>query len=117
MPHDPASIQHQIEQTRAELADTIDAIAEIVSPKRVAERANIQFRAKAVELRGKLLSSNGQHRPELEAAPGAVGGPSPGPGGEVELRWKVRWGRVALASGAVLVVVAGVSRRRRRRDS
>jgi hypothetical protein len=114
VPYDPASIQRQIEDTRAELAETIDAIAEIVSPKRVAERANMQVRAKAVELRAKLLPSDGQHRPELEAAPGAAGGQAPGPGGDVELRWKVRWGRVAVVSGMALVVVVGVNRRRRR---
>jgi len=35
---DPDSIQKEIEQTRAELADTIDAIADRVSPKRAASR-------------------------------------------------------------------------------
>jgi hypothetical protein len=36
---DPEAIEHEIEQTRAELADTIDAIAERVSPRRVASRS------------------------------------------------------------------------------
>ena len=35
---DPDAIQKEIEQTRAELADTIDAIAERISPKRAASR-------------------------------------------------------------------------------
>jgi hypothetical protein len=35
---DPDAIQREIEQTRAELADTIDAIADRLSPKRVAAR-------------------------------------------------------------------------------
>jgi hypothetical protein len=35
---DPDAIARDIEQTRAELADTIEAIADRVSPKRVAER-------------------------------------------------------------------------------
>ncbi|HET6817303.1 MAG TPA: DUF3618 domain-containing protein [Mycobacteriales bacterium] len=35
---DPDTIQKEIEQTRAELADTIDAIAERISPKRAASR-------------------------------------------------------------------------------
>jgi hypothetical protein len=34
----PDTIQREIEQTRAELADTIDAIADRLSPKRVASR-------------------------------------------------------------------------------
>jgi len=35
---DPDTIQREIEQTRAELADTIDAIADRVSPRRAASR-------------------------------------------------------------------------------
>jgi hypothetical protein len=35
---DPDAIQREIEQTRAELADTIDAIADRISPKRAASR-------------------------------------------------------------------------------
>jgi hypothetical protein len=35
---DPDAIAREIEQTRAELADTIEAIADRVSPKRVAAR-------------------------------------------------------------------------------
>src|SRR4051795_10370437 len=34
----PDAIQREIEQTRAELADTIDAIADRISPKRAASR-------------------------------------------------------------------------------
>ena len=36
---DPDAIAHEIEQTRAELADTIDAIADRISPKRAAARS------------------------------------------------------------------------------
>jgi Protein of unknown function (DUF3618) len=36
---DPDAIVHEIEQTRAELADAIDKIVAQVSPKRVASRA------------------------------------------------------------------------------
>ena len=35
---DPGSIQREIEHTRAELAETIDAIADRVSPRRMATR-------------------------------------------------------------------------------
>ncbi|HTW21504.1 MAG TPA: DUF3618 domain-containing protein [Mycobacteriales bacterium] len=41
---DPEVIEHDIEQTRAELADTIDAIADRVSPKRFASRSSELFR-------------------------------------------------------------------------
>jgi hypothetical protein len=36
---DPDAIQKEIEQTRAELAETIDAIADRISPKRAASRS------------------------------------------------------------------------------
>lgn len=36
---DPDALERQIERTRAELARTVDAIADRVSPKRVAERS------------------------------------------------------------------------------
>ncbi|MEV8632883.1 DUF3618 domain-containing protein [Streptosporangium sp. NPDC051023] len=35
---DPAELERRIEQTRAELAQTVDAIADRVSPKKVARR-------------------------------------------------------------------------------
>ena len=38
MTRSPDAIQREIEQTRAELADTIDAIADRISPKRAASR-------------------------------------------------------------------------------
>lgn len=41
---DPHAIQREIEHTRAELADTIDAIADRVSPKRVASRSAARLR-------------------------------------------------------------------------
>lgn len=43
----PDAIQREIESTRAELADTIDAIAERVSPKKAASRSAHAIRAKA----------------------------------------------------------------------
>lgn len=47
----PDAIQREIEVTRAELAEAIDAIAEKVSPKRVAARGAEQVKAKVAELR------------------------------------------------------------------
>jgi hypothetical protein len=41
----PDAIQREIEQTRAELADTIDAIADRISPKRAASRGAQAVRA------------------------------------------------------------------------
>ena len=117
MPQDPATIQRQIEETRAELAETIDAIAELVHPRRVAERAGEQARAKLAELRARA----GHHGQPLELAAGApaVGAGLPaarpsGARGSTGGSRTVRWGRVALAVGATMLLVVGTTRRRRR---
>ncbi|GIH70594.1 DUF3618 domain-containing protein [Sphaerimonospora thailandensis] len=44
---DPDALERQIERTRAELARTVDAIADRVSPKRVAEREVAKAKANA----------------------------------------------------------------------
>jgi ribosomal protein S5 len=46
MTRDPAAIQTEIEQTRTELASTLDQLAEKTSPKRLAE----QGKSRAVAL-------------------------------------------------------------------
>ncbi|MCM3925151.1 DUF3618 domain-containing protein [Frankia sp. AiPs1] len=133
MPQDPAVIQRQIEETRAELAETIDSIAEIVSPRRIAERTQEQLRIKAAELRqryGPALGLDpGPGAPQLPAGAAAAagggvlvpgGGQAGGPGGSrlsqggVTLVRVVRWDRVALVGGGLLLFAGGVRRRRRR---
>jgi hypothetical protein len=92
---DPASIQQEIEQTRAELAAAVDAIADRVSPRRAAARgAN---RVKSVVGAVRPGSVNG-HAPlhELSAAPGQP----PLPGEPAGAR-RLRTGRVLIAAGAV----------------
>jgi LPXTG-motif cell wall-anchored protein len=42
---DPAELERQIERTREELAQTVDAIVDRVSPKRVAERSVAKVRS------------------------------------------------------------------------
>lgn len=91
---DPSSLEEQIEATRAELAETIDAIADRVSPKRVAQRGVGSMKAKVEELRN---SQTGQ----------------PGPAGlGTTYRRRIRWDRVAAVGGAVAVVVWLVRRKR-----
>jgi hypothetical protein len=48
---DPDAIQREIEQTRAELADTIDAIADRVSPKRAAARGGRAVKTQVASVR------------------------------------------------------------------
>ncbi|MCM3884469.1 DUF3618 domain-containing protein [Frankia sp. R82] len=119
MPQDPAAIQRQIEQTRAELAETIDAIAEIVSPRRVAERAQEQLRARTAELRqryGPALGLAPVPGSEVELAPGATSDAPSGVSAQSPTVVRVvRWDRVVLAGSSMVLLVGGVRRRRRRR--
>ncbi|WP_261575221.1 DUF3618 domain-containing protein [Frankia gtarii] len=134
MPQDPAVIQQQIEETRAELAATIDSIAEIVSPRRIADRTQEQLRIRTAELRqryGPALGIGpgpGPGAPQLPAGSGAAAGgvlapgrgPGAGPGAhrlsprDVAFVRVVRWDRVALVGGGLLLFAGGVRRRRRR---
>ncbi len=84
---DPDAIQREIETTRVELAETIDAIAEKVSPQRAAERGKVKLKALVEEFRG---GASAQLRTDRVAIAGG-----------------------ALATMSVLLLV--VRRRRRRR--
>ena len=69
----PDTIQREIEQTRAELADTIDAIADRISPRRAASRGAQAVRHQV----SSVLGGNGNGQPPasvLDAAPEAAGG-------------------------------------------
>ena len=97
MAKDPDALAREIEATRAELAETIDAIADKVSPRRATDRTVARVKEKLSELRG-----------QTQAAAGST----------YEIRRQLRADRVALVAGALtttaaLVVV--VRRRRRRR--
>jgi hypothetical protein len=68
----PDAIQREIEQTRAELADTIDAIADRLSPKRAASRGASAVKAQVSSVLG---HSNGHAGPaSVLDAPPAVSG-------------------------------------------
>lgn len=56
---DPVAIQQEIEQTRRELAETVDAIAQRVSPKNVANRSTERLKATARE-QGAVLRVKGE---------------------------------------------------------
>src|SRR3954471_8509836 len=67
---DPDMIQKEIEQTRAELADMIDAIAERISPKRAASRGAAAVKAQVSSAFGGGNGANGSApRSVLDAAP------------------------------------------------
>lgn len=112
MPQDPAQIQRQIEDTRAELAQTIDAIADIVSPKRAARRGVEQLKVKVEELRTQLNGGPLDGQAQRELPPGM----SPELQGSTLYGTKrtVRWDRVAMAGGGAFVLLLLVRRRRNR---
>ncbi|WP_214413486.1 DUF3618 domain-containing protein [Sphaerisporangium fuscum] len=109
---DPEALEKQIERTRAELAVTVDAIVDRVSPKRVAERGVAKVKANAEQL--------------LTAARDMVGGSAyparyaePGAPGEGEA-WQEEHPAASLAPiligvGAVVVLGAAIALWRRRR--
>jgi hypothetical protein len=114
---EPAEIQQQIEETRAELASTIDAIAERVNPKRVAARSVETVKGKVEDLR-----SRGTAHPAPPGSPPAIEGPGgsqPLPARVAaqlreakETRGKsVRWDRVAIVGGVVSLLVLLTKRR------
>jgi Protein of unknown function (DUF3618) len=131
---DPDAIEREIERTRAELAETIDAIADRVSPKRALQRTT-------GKVRGKL---NGDTRPRLRVgmpelarrAPFVVDNspsttpetaadrhtanarPTGAPGGATAALYTVerrlRVDRVLMVAGAVVAVTVGIVLVRRR---
>src|SRR3954471_23090365 len=122
MSRDPSAIEREIEETRAELARTVDLIAERLSPKRAASRGVTKVR----EGIGGVFQqeSNGSGSPKghgpsdaasyepreprtIEAIPVSTSGVSP--------QRTLRKDRVAMAVGAVAAVVALVVVLKRRR--
>ena len=71
----PDAIQREIEQTRAELADTIDAIADRISPRRAASRGAQAVKAQVSSVFGGA-GSNGSAPAAVIDAPAAASGPA-----------------------------------------
>ncbi len=114
---DPAEIQQQIEETRAELASTIDAIADRINPKRVAARGVETVKGKVDDLRSRGTSPNGSTGPG--ALTGAGAGQQPLTARMAsQLREaqqtrgrSVRWDRVAIVGGGLVVLILILRRR------
>lgn len=89
----PEQIQREIEQTRAELASTVEQIADRVSPKKVASRGAVVARDKVEEVFAKQVPATGpgQHGTRLEP----------------------RWERVGAVAGGLLLLL--LARRRGKR--
>ncbi len=112
MARDPDAIQREIEQTRAELAETIDEIADRISPRRAAARG--ADRVKSVfsrEGESSYFTSGGMngHGPAPSASPGEVaehGGASYTGTTTFTTRRALRKDRVLIAVGGAAAVTA-----------
>ena len=107
---DPDELERRIESTRADLARTVDAIADRVSPKRVAQRGVAKVRANAehfVTTIGDTISAPNGSRPAVS-------------GGQSDDLWEDRdpardLAPVLIGVGVVLVAGAAIMLWRRRR--
>lgn len=107
---DPAALEREIERTRAELARTVDAIADRVSPKRMAARGVARAKASAeqfVASVGDLVLGDGRRGDER-------GDEEAGPEGAAAERRAAGPAPLLIGVGAVLVVGAAVVLLRRR---
>ncbi|TMR95381.1 DUF3618 domain-containing protein [Nonomuraea basaltis] len=103
---DPDELERRIARTRAELAQTVDAIADRVSPKRVAERTVADVKSRA----GHFVASVGD---ALGVTPRPVEY-----GDDTDRIWEEErpdLAPVLIGIGAVLVVGAAIVLWRRRR--
>ncbi|WP_248960502.1 DUF3618 domain-containing protein [Sphaerisporangium perillae] len=106
---DPEALEKEIERTRAELAVTVDAIVDRVSPKRVAERGVARVKANAEHL--------------VTAARDMIGASSPAgysQYGSDEEGWQDDYparnlAPILIGVGAIVVVGAAIALWRRRR--
>jgi hypothetical protein len=118
----PDAIQREIEQTRAELADTIDAIADRISPRRAASRGAHAVKHSVSSVLNGHGGTNGQapaavldappaaagrHRAVRSIAEGSGGSAYTGTGSYTVTR-RLRVDRVLLAVGAVAAVTGAV---------
>ncbi|MEV6153960.1 DUF3618 domain-containing protein [Nonomuraea sp. NPDC052129] len=105
---DPDELERRIARTRAELADTVDAIADRVSPKRVAERTVADVKTRATHLVTSVGDALGVTQRPVEYAD------------DPDQLWaeeRPSLAPVLIGVGVVLVVGAAITlwRRRRRR--
>jgi hypothetical protein len=108
MSRDPSAIEREIEETRAELARTVDLIAERLSPKRVASRGATKVRE---GIEGVFSRENGHANGQALTAEGSPFEPREEPSIHavpvpVQTTRTLRKDRVAIAVGAVAAVVA-----------
>lgn len=111
---DPDELERKIERTRAELARTVDAIADRVSPKRVAQRGVARAKENAETLLATVSAKVGDAIGDLMAALPAPADGKPRDPWEERERAR-RLAPVVIGVGAALAVGAAIVLWRRRR--
>lgn len=81
MATDPDSIQREIDETREQLARTIDAIADRVSPKRAAARSADKVKTKVGSVGKSLQRRGGNGEADADSPADGVDGALPPPAG------------------------------------
>jgi Protein of unknown function (DUF3618) len=121
---DPDSIQKEIEQTRAELAETIDAIADRISPKRAASRGAQAVKAQVSAVLGSNAAApaavldapagdaskvdSAARQRSIASVAGSGGGTAYTGASEYAVSRRLRVDRVLLATGVVAAVAGAV---------
>ncbi|MDX6285785.1 MAG: hypothetical protein QOG53_1270 [Frankiales bacterium] len=112
---DPDAIQREIEETRAELARTVDLIAERLSPRRAASRGASRVKS---SIDGVFHRDGDDGH---DTAPGAadhahgIRSVPLSPNGDTQLVRTLRTDRVVVAAAAVAAVIGAIVFLRRRR--
>jgi hypothetical protein len=113
---DPDAIQREIEETRAELARTVDLIAERLSPRRAASRGASRVKSSIDGVFHRDGDDGHDH-----TAPGAaehahgIRSVPLSPNGDAQLVRTLRTDRVVVAAAAVAAVIGAIVFLRRRR--
>jgi len=127
VPQDPEAIQREIERTRSELAHTLDAIADRVSPKRAASRSAHKVKSKVENVFRTPVEPDGfREISEVhEAEPADYVGYSGTTAGyesrafagqsEYETQVRVRYDRILIVAGVTAAVITSVVLLRRRK--
>ena len=125
MPQDPEAIQREIDRTRQELAQTLDAIADKVSPRKHLDRGKAKAKDALEQGKAKAKETADTARQQVEArrngtsgsgGSGSVQTYEDGRGGQLYYSSgrELRTDRVAIAGVALAAVLAYLVRRRRR---
>jgi len=103
---DPDAIANEIEQTRAELAETIDAIADRISPRKAASRSAQAVKAQVTSAKEKVTGDSATPAAAPSAPESSALTPAVAPSLPI--------GPIVAVAGAVLLILVILRKRRSR---